>query len=331
MTFNEAVDFCKNTPEMAATILLKIEKLEELIQKQSDEIKRLNDIISKDSNNSSKPPSTDNKFKKQLGSKKSNINRKRGGQKGHLGSNLKMVSNPDKIVVLSETKCHCGYSISDVESSKIVKRQLFDIPKMKMQITEFRQDIKICPECNTVHKPDFPANLNAPTQYGDNIKSLIAYWNTYQMIPYERISEMVEDFTSHKISQGTIFSMLQHCCSRLEKYEEDIKRLLLKQDVIHCDETGVSVGGKLHYTHVVSSSLLTYYMLHAKRGKEAINEMNILPYYQQIVVHDHWSPYYSYGCKHSYCNAHYLRELLFIAEQKKEIWAKDLHKLLSQS
>ena len=121
-----------------------------------------------------------------------------------------------------------------------------------MQVTEFQQHTKVCSECKSIHKANFPTNLNATVQYGDNIKSLISYGNTYQMIPYERISEMVEDFTSHKISKGTIFSMLQNCYNKLEDYENDIKKLLLNENVIHCDETGVSVAGKLHYTHVIS-------------------------------------------------------------------------------
>ena len=329
MTFEEAVNFCKNNPETAAIILLKIEKLEEIIEQQSAEIKRLTDIISKDSNNSSKPPSTDNKFTKTTNNKKSNIKKKRGGQKGHKGSNLKMVASPDKIEVLSHITCSCGCFLADVKSSKTVKRQIFDIPKIQIEVTQYEQHTKVCPKCKNINIPPFPNNLNANAQYGDNLKSFITYCNTYQMIPYERISQMIEDFTSHKISEGTIYNILQTYYNKLENYEESIKRLLLKEDVIHCDETGVSVGGKLHYTHVVCSSLLTYYMIHSKRGKEAINDMDILPHYQQIAVHDHWSPYYGYECKHSYCNAHHLRELTFIAEQEKELWAKDMHKLLS--
>lgn len=331
MNYEEAVDFCKNNPEIAAHIILEIEKLKEIIQQQSDEIKRLNDIIAKDSSNSSKPPSTDNKFTKRskTSNKKSNIKRKRGGQKGHKGSNLKIVSNPDYTVELSVDICQCGCNLEEVESSKVVKRQIFDIPGIKMEVTEFKQHTKICPKCRSINEASFPDNLKASVQYGDNLKSLIAYCNSYQMIPYERISEMIEDFTSHKISKGTIYTILQNYYDKLESYEEDIKELLLKERVIHCDETGVSIKGKLHYTHVVSSTLLTYYMTHTKRGKEAINDIGILPIYQDICVHDHWSPYYGYKCQHSYCNAHYLRELTFIAQQEKEMWAQSMHQLLT--
>ena len=101
MTFDEAVDFCKNSPEIAATILMKIAQLEEDLIKANVEIKRLKEIIDKDSSNSSKPPSTDNKLRKKPTNKKSNSKKKRGGQQGHSGRTLKMVENPDKVVVLS--------------------------------------------------------------------------------------------------------------------------------------------------------------------------------------------------------------------------------------
>jgi len=330
MNYEEAVDFCKNNPEIAAHIIMEIEKLKEIIQQQNDEIKRLQSIISKDSSNSSKPPSTDNKLTKEskTSNKKSKMSRKRGGQKGHKGVNLKMVSDPDYTVQLSVDKCHCGCDLSEVKSSRVVKRQIFDIPEIKMEVTEYEQHTRICPKCKRVNKASFPDTLKASVQYGENLKSLIAYCNSYQMLPYARISEMIEDFTSHKISTGTIYTILQSYYDKLESYEENIKGLLLQEKVIHCDETGISIKGKLHFTHVISSSLLTYYMLHAKRGKVAINEMGILPDYHGICVHDHWSAYYSYKCQHSYCNAHYLRELTFIAEQEKEIWAQNMHKLL---
>jgi len=71
-------------------------------------------------------------------------------------------------------------------------------------------------------------------------------------------------------------------------------------------------------------------MIHAKRGSEAIDDMEILPYYDGVAVHDHWKPYNKYECIHSFCNAHILRELVGIIENENAIWASDMHKLLTQ-
>ncbi len=330
MTYEEAVDFCKNSPEIAATILMRLDKLEDDLIKANAEIKRLENIISKDSSNSSKPPSSDNKLTKKVSNKKSNTKKSRGGQQGHKGRTLKTVSNPDNVVVLETSQCHCSHHLDDVKASKIIKRQSFDLPEIKMVVTQYEQHTKICPECQTVHTPEFPKNVRATTQYGDNLRSFIAYCNTYQMLPYDRISEMVEDLTHHRLSKGTVYNTLNNYYDKLESYEGSIKALMIKEKVLHCDETGINVQGKLHWIHTASSSMMTYYMLHTKRGTVAMDDMEILPEYQGIAVHDHWKPYNKYSCSHSFCNAHHLRELNFITESEKVFWSDHMHTLLSK-
>jgi transposase len=149
------------------------------------------------------------------------------------------------------------------------------------------------------------------------------------MLPYDRISELMEDFISHKISSGTIYNMLNNFHDKLEPFENDIKDLLLKSEVINVDETGTRVKDKLHWTHTISSSVITYYMIHQKRGQKAIDDMGILPNFEGIAVHDHWSAYYKYFCTHSFCNAHHLRELVGIIQNEDVRWASDMHSLLT--
>ncbi len=295
------------------------------------EIKKLKESSSKDSTNSSKPPSTDNGFKEKESKKEKNTKRKRGGQKGSTSNNLKKSDNPDIIEVLESSTCsNCSHSLLDVEAKSVSIKQVFDIPPVTMQVTQLEQHSKVCPCCNTVNKPDFPEGLNSYVQYGDNIKTFIAYLNTYQMVPYERITELVEDFTSHKMSSGTVYNILKDFYNKLDTFERQTKEQLLKSPVINVDETGTKVGAKLHWSHVISTSVLTYYMIHAKRGSEAIDDMEILPYYDGVAVHDHWKPYYKYECIHSFCNAHILRELNGVIENESVLWASDMHKLLTQ-
>lgn len=296
-----------------------------------EEIKKLKEGANKDSKNSSKPPSTDNGFKEKELKKDKSKNKKRGGQKGNRSNNLKKSDSPDTIEILESFTCSkCNHNLVDVKVKSISTKQVFDIPPVKMKVTEFQQHNKVCPCCSTVNKPDFPAGLNAYVQYGDNIKTFIAYLNTYQMMPYERISELVEDFTSHKMSSGTIYNILEYFYNKLESFEEKTKEQLLSSAVINVDETGTNIGGKLHWSHVISTSVLTYYMIHSKRGSEAIDDMEILPFYDGIAVHDHWKAYNKYECTHSFCNAHILRELNGIMENENVIWASDMHTLLTK-
>lgn len=303
-------------------------KEENLLLKQ--EIKKLKESAGKDSTNSSKPPSTDNAFKEKESKANKNTKRKRGAQKGHTGSNLKKSDNPDFVKVLQSTTCEeCSHNLEDVDAKSVSSKQLFDIPPVVMQVTEFQQETKVCPCCGTVNKPDFPEGLNSYVQYGNNIKAFIAYLSTYQMVPYGRITELIEDLVKHRISSGTVYNMLQDFYTKLEPFEENIKKLLLKSPVINVDETGTNVGAKLHWSHVISTSLVTYYMIHEKRGGEAIDDMGILPLFEGVAVHDHWKPYNKYECEHSFCNAHILRELNGIIENEGAIWASDMYKLLT--
>lgn len=340
-----------NQDDIMANILLELQEMKEKISEQNEiilelkeenrqlreenyllkqEIIKLKEIINKDSSNSSKPPSTDNGFTEKETKKGKNTNKKRGGQVGSRSNNLKKSENPDVIKVLESSTCsNCNHSLLEVEVKSISTKQVFDIPKIQMEVTEFQQHNKVCPCCSTANKPKFPDGLNSYVQYGDNIKTFIAYLNTYQMVPYERITELVEDLTSHNMSNGTVYNMLQSFYTKLEPFEEKAKELLLKSAVINVDETGTNIGGKLHWSHVISTSTLTYYMIHAKRGAEAIDDMGVLPLFDGIAVHDHWKSYNKYQCTHSFCNAHILRELNGIIENEKVLWATDMHKLLT--
>ncbi len=200
---------------------------------------------------------------------------------------------------------------------------------IKIDITEYQSHSKICKKCNTTNKPLFPKNVNATTQYGNNLKSFVSYCSIYQMLPYERITELIDDLISHKISTGTISNLLNEHHNKLQEFEIGIKELLKKEEVLHSDETGINIQGKLHWIHVASSKVFTSYMLHQKRGKIAMDDMGILPHFNNILVHDHWMSYNQYKCLHSYCNAHLLRELKSTTEKEDTRWSKDMHSLLT--
>jgi len=330
MTEKEAIDFCKNDPESAAKIIMMVEELKTLVAIQTQKIKELEAKLNRDSTNSSKPPSTDNKLKKPKKPNAPKSKKLRGGQVGSKGNTLRTNMLPDTVEVLLPFHCECcSASLENIDPLKIEKRQLFDIPKIDMYVTEYQAHSKVCPKCNTTNKPLFPNNVNASTQYGENLKSFVAYLNSYQMLPYKRITELIEDLVSHKIATGTVYNFLNTYYDRLENFENDIKKKLLDEDVINSDETGINIQGKLHWIHVASSSYLTYYMLHKKRGKDAMDDMEILPRYGGIAVHDHWASYNHYNCIHSYCNAHLLRELNGVTEKENCQWSQDMHSLLT--
>lgn len=275
------------------------------------------------SKNSSKPPSTDPNRKKQ---RKEPGERKPGGQLGHVGTTLKQVSDPDQVkdIKLDRSALPPGsYRITGYET-----RQVVDID-ISTFVTEWRAEI-IEHQNGKRYVAEFPKDVTRPIQYGNGVKSNAVYLSQYQLIPYNRVEEQLRDQMAIPISAGTINNFNKDVFERLEPFESWLKKQLLSSALIHCDETGINIGGKRRWLHNVSNESFTLYYPHEKRGCEANNEMGILPEYHGIMCHDHWKPYFKYGGLHSLCNAHHLRELERAAEQDKQKWAEQMIVLLKE-
>ena len=264
-----------------------------------------------------------------LESQRKKSNRNPGGQKGHKGHTLQMVDNPDHTekCKIEKENCHCGRSLKDKKVVGYEKRQVFDIPKPKIEVTEFQAEIKDC-DCGARHVAPFPDDVKAPVQYGRRIKSQVTYFMNYQFIPYERMGEIIFDLYGQNISLGTLFNCNYSCYNLLEEPEEKIKNHLIQSKVVGFDESGASVNKKNHWIHSSSTDDYTYYACHKRRGKEAMDAIGILPKFNGIAEHDHWKSYFTFPCDHALCNSHHLREFDYIDEQYEQSWAGTMKKLL---
>ena len=308
-----------------------INKQQEIIKKQEAKIrelefriKELEGRLHQNSSNSHKPPSSDG-LKKVIKNNRVPTNRKSGGQKGHEGKTLKRVENPDKIILHSvKGVCDCGKDLEEAELLRIERRQVFDLPKKLCEVTEHQIEVKRC-ECGRIHRGE--CELRGNTQYGDTMKGLVVYL-IQQKMSYEQVQQFMEEVMGLPLGGGTIEAANKECYERLEESERQIKEGLLGSKVIHCDETGIRCANKTQWVHVTCNERFTYYFLHPKRGKEAMDEIGILPRYKGNCVHDRWSSYERYECEHSYCNVHLLRELRFVEEEMGRKWAKEMKRVL---
>lgn len=302
---------------------------EEEVNETKERVNELERQLKQDSKNSSKPPSSDKRSKKRY-PKRERSKRKAGGQKGHKGHTLEMSDKPDKVVRHEVKECKgCGANLEKTSLIGKEKRQVYEIPPIKIEITEHQAEIKCCPECEKITRGIFPGEVKQKAQYGSRIKAMGSYFNQYQLIPYERCQEMFMDLLGHCPSQGSLVKYVKDCYQKLEKTEEKIKASLLKQGVLHFDETGCHSQGKRKWLHVVSTDKLTYYAIDKQRGKAAMDRMKILPKYKGIAVHDGYASYWQYECEHAACNAHYLREIrAVVEEERKQGWGKEMVKLL---
>jgi transposase len=313
--------------ETITTLQSQVVALNEQVDELKAEVRELKSRLDKNSRNSNKPPSTDEFTKPKSQRKKSG--KKTGGQKGHQGHTLKMSDNPDKIVIHHPEQCSgCGHELSLRLPSKTERRQVFDIPLPKPEITEHQSKSVNCPYCGLLNKGGFPEEVNQPVQYGKGVIAQIIYLNQYQLIPYNRIVEYFEDIYQLKMSEATIFKALETVFDLLGPAEQAIVSKLLKAEVLHVDETGMRVESKRRWLHVVSTDKATSYRWHPKRGSAATKEIGILPRVKGTMVHDFWKPYYQYSCNHSLCNIHNIRELKGISELTGQQWTEEMIELL---
>ena len=282
----------------------------------------------KNSQNSSRPPSTDRRKKTRSLRQKSG--KKAGGQVGHRGATRGRVEKPDRFIIHSPETCYlCGSSLSGSEVRGIEHRQIHDLPRQKMEVTEHQVQTKVCCRCGAKNKAEFPAGVNAPVQYGEGIRSMAVYLMSYQLLPYERCAEAMEDLFDCHISSGTLATLLKECGGELVGAEIIIKEGLRKSAVIGVDETNLRVSERQDWVHVSSTDKLTLLVHDQKRGTPAIESIDILPRYEGVCVHDGFSSYDQYQkCGHAQCNAHILRELNYVVETSKPKWAQEMKALL---
>ena len=200
-----------------------------------------------------------------------------------------------------------------------------------MEVTEHACEIKCCPHCQTENKGIFPADVNQPAQYGNNLKGWCVYLSAYHFIPYERCSQLIRDLTGMAPGKGTLVNFNNLMRQNLvdSGFETDLKEKLLASDVCNFDETGYYFDDERNWLHSASTEDLTYYFPHEKRGQEAMNDMGLLPLYEGVMVHDFWKSYLEYeNCKHALCNIHHLRDLTFCEEQENNEWAAKMKTML---
>jgi transposase len=314
-------------------VVTLVERLLAQISDLTERVQKLEDQIAKNSGNSGKPPSSDGLKKPQPKSLRQASGKASGGQPGHAGETLKMVSEPEYVEIHAVESCpHCQMDLSEIETASYRVRQVFDLPPVTIEVTEHRAEIKACPVCCKPVKASFPAGVTQPTQYGPRLCAQAVYLHHYHFVPLERTSEIFADFYGHSPSEGTIVNVAERLGKQVHPAVEAIKRQLTTQaSVVHLDETGMRVEGRLQWVHSASSASLTYYDVHPKRGHAAMDDIGILPNLVGVAVHDDWQPYWRYtDCAHSLCNAHHLRRLRFLVECYDQGWAEEMSQLLCE-
>ncbi len=211
-------------------------------------------------------------------------------------------------------KCKdCNHSLLKTKKT-ILKRQVIDVI-FKSFVTEYQAECAECENCKSHSQAEFPAFCKKKIQYGNGFKSLIIYFNKYQLIPLKRTADICKDLFNLKISEASILNFSKEGYDKLEVFDVACKEAIIKSEVMHNspgDESGGRCAKTLKWFQVASTKLLTHFAFHDKRGSKAMEDIGILPAFKGKSVHDFYKSYFKYTCEHILCNAHLLRELIFV-------------------
>lgn len=319
--------------ELIVVLWQQVQTLTAQVQQMQAHILHLQGRLSLNSRNSSKPPSSDALAKPAPKSLRAKGQRPVGGQRGHEGNTLSQSAQLDHTIV-HQGPTHCSSCQGELTQHQIVdRRQVFELPVLRAQVIEHQLLRSTC-SCGAVHQGSFPPEINAPAQYGPRVKALLVHLNQHHLVPLQRSCALMRDVFGLGISQASALAFCQQAAKALQPTVAAIGQAVQSAPVVHADETGIRVQGKLAWLHCAVTSSLTWLGTHAKRAGEAFEALGILGGVRGTLVHDGLAAYKGLECTHSLCNAHHLRELRFIHEQTNEriwdSWAQEMFDLLVQ-
>jgi transposase len=287
--------------------------------------------LGKDSANSSKPPSSDGPGRRPRGgSSRKASGRKPGKQPGAPGTALRLVDDPDeRIPIPAPAACGCGAWLAEEPVVGVRRRQVHDLPEIPAPVvTEYRAEVKCCPDCQVEAVGVFPAGVNAPAQYGPEITTAVADVVIGHHVPVHRSTILVMELLGMQVSTGFAASLRGRAAALIREggFCEAVKKLLATAPVVHADETFARAAGGTTYVHVACTDHLT--LMHTgNRSAQAIDDGGVLSELDaaQVLVRDGYAGYtHLRNVAHAWCGAHLLRDLRGIheADPAGQLWAK---------
>ena len=268
------------------------------------------------SKNSSKPPSSDGLAKPAPKSLRKKSGRGPGRPPGQPGATLRQVEVPDhEIRHEPQTCCGCGAGLRDAPVVGTERRQVFDVPPVRIEVTEHQLISRAC-GCGTITKAQAPAGVNAPVQYGSRLAGVGVYLFHGQFLSKSRTVAALSDLFGVVVAAATLVAWTTRIAAQVTgKSLVVIRDRIAAAPVAHFDETGLRVAGKLAWMHSASTPTDVLLSVHPRRGTKGMDAAGVLPSFTGVAVHDAWAPYDTYkNPTHALCNAHAVRELVYVLD-----------------
>jgi len=207
MTREEARVLVYGSPEAAVDLIVELATVVPSLQAKVAELERKIALLSRDSSNSSKPPSSDGPVAKpKARPPKKSKKRKRGGQPGHKGKNRDLVpaNEVDLVEEILPAVCeHCNKPLAapgNSEEGKYFRYQVVDIPEAKLHVTEYRLRCIRC-ECGAETWAGLPRNVRSG--FGPRLTAFAAYLTAVHRVTRRGLMDIFKTIFGIDISLGS--------------------------------------------------------------------------------------------------------------------------------
>jgi transposase len=296
-----------------------------LIAELQDRVARLERLLSRNSGNSSMPPSADDLPGRKPPSRQQRraaerAARKRGKQPGAPGAAMRW-AEPDEVKDhYPAGACACGADLADAQDLGVARsHQQIEIPDPAARRVQHNLHKTRC-ACGCEHVAARPPGVPWPAvSIGPNLRALVVYLLVFQHIPVERCRQLIEDVAGARVSDGFIHSCLAAAAAAIADVVKLIKALITAAAVAGFDETTLRSGPAGTRRYVLGAFTEQHSALFlGERTLESFRSFGILPDFAGVVVSDRYQNYFHDGWEHlaghQACCAHILRDYQDTAE-----------------
>lgn len=306
---------------------LLLEKRVETLEQQMDEFKRALGLKAvKTSQNSSRPPSQDQKANLKAAKKA-----KRGAKLGHEG-NSRQRGEVDEIIECHVQRCQeCGKDLSNLAQHIAGRHQVIDLPSLRTIVREVVRYGRYCPCCATYQRAEAPVGYEKGRMFGTQLETLVLYLHSAHPLSYGRVSQLLKELYGLEVSTGTLVNIINRAKNRLQQGADRIQDQLRQATVIGCDETGARVDGVKQWQWVFQTPQLAYYVIRPSRSADVIE--TVLDTAQpEVWVSDVLSSQMCHPAgAYQICLAHQLRDLQYLCDVHQCQWAAQVQVLFRRA
>lgn len=291
----------------------RIERLETTVALLVKRIEELESRLNQNSQNSSKPPSSDPPFQRPERERRKS-KRRRGGQKGHKGHRQQML-RPTEVLTIEPSPCACGCTRRRVGSLRaFYTHQWIELPEIQMQVKHVVLKKGQCSSCGRWIKAQLPQAYQ--TGYGPRFSALVAELSGIQGISRKAVEEFIQNVFAVPISTGAIQKVIDRVSEALAPVHAAIGASVRRAAVNHVDETSWQEAGTLKWLWTMTNALSAYFMVHSHRSRKAFEAL--IENWRGILVSDNYGVYRNWVNKRQECLAHLIRKASGLAERTDE-------------